>query len=162
MSNKVYVPVIIDEKGERLTRAVFYTIESYKNSYPWHLGLGDISLEFIMLGLSGIIVGPIKDGSLVFFHNPYDFEEMYNSVEKDEKLYISISSIYIPNDLIYVKYMRDDFFRVDIKLFLTLLQYQQNWSYEPLKKFVNGDYLFMSSSEKKAYDEWRHDILNKH
>ncbi len=125
----ITIPVMIDDIKDidniKFTRCTYFSVQCDTPSAGWSLGTSNISLPFIMMGLSGIICRPLEDS--VKFTELTQIERLFEFIESQENLYIDINDIWLPN-FAFQKGMqkRGTVWRVDIKIFTEALRFRDN------------------------------------
>ncbi len=121
------VPVVVDDIKRygkfKMTRCTYFTIECDAPSSNWVLELGKKSIPFLLVGLSGLIIKPIGDGSL--FESSDSIEELFNTIESHPSLYVDINDFWLPNNLFQGAHRRGRVYRVGSKLFRVAYLYRE-------------------------------------
>lgn len=81
------VPIIIDDIKEyeefKMSRCSYFSIECDDLAEGWGLGLSNLNIPFMMIGLQGIITTQINTSGL--FDNASDIENLFNLIEDNDK-----------------------------------------------------------------------------
>ena len=102
VSDKAFdVPVVVDDVKRygklKMARCTYFTIECDAPSSNWVLELGKKSIPFLLIGLSGLIVRPIRGGRL--FESSDSIDELFDTIESHPSLYVDINDLWLPNKL---------------------------------------------------------------
>lgn len=162
MINSMYVPVIVDETYSEFARVTYFVIENDSIGREWYLGLEDSTIPFFMLGLQGIILGSKNYIENNLFMEPNDFEDTFQEIEKNDNLFVSISSLIIPSSVLKKQYSeRGSFLRIPQEVFQLLLTYNDNWNTDVVNGFLlNMKEIQFSEYEGKAFQEWCEKIIS--
>jgi hypothetical protein len=162
--DKMDIPLIVDDvkhyKGFHMTRLSYFTIESDVPLPEWTLELGDAKIPFLMLGLSGIVVGPIHGDR---FTDPDSIDSLFRAVEEDERFYVDLNDIWLPNGCFTnTSPERGQVFRTGLSLFSLALAYRETM--EDADRFTGQtmDYckeLEYSEPETRAFEAWHQDQI---
>ena len=121
------VPVVVDDSKSygkfRITRCTYFTIECDAPSSNWVLELGKKSIPFLLIGLSGLIVRPIRGGRL--FESSDSIDELFDTIESHPSLYVDINDLWLPNKLFQGLPHRGQVYRVGFKLFHVAYLYRE-------------------------------------
>jgi hypothetical protein len=138
------VPVLIDDDGGEasmteapssaifpLVRCVYFAFDAPTPMPGWSLDVGNSTLPFFLLGVTGIIHAAIPDQNAPggIFQNYGDIERTFNAIEQSGLL-IETGRLYLPRPFIQ-SFLRDrslernDALRVRYDLFIDSLQYAQ-------------------------------------
>ena len=115
------IPISVDSVKDietyRMTRCTYFSIESSESAPGWTLSLGNIGIDFFLLGLSGIIMAPPADAPL--FDTPDKIDALFEIIEANDTLYVDVNEIWLPNALFNMKGgpRRGDVFRIGYRLF---------------------------------------------
>lgn len=128
--SNIQIPIVIDDiknyKTFNWIRATYFSIECDTPSPGWQLGIGNATIPFLMIGLSGIIYQP-HDGSDKF-DSPQKIENLFNAIEDFGRVFIDINDIYLPNSYIRVDGpMRGAVFRIPFNAFDSALKYKNGF-----------------------------------
>jgi hypothetical protein len=162
----ISIPITIDDMkqlpGVKLTRCSYFTVECDKPSPDWVLEFGRRSIPFLMTGLSGIIYRPLSRKSL--FVSPKQIENLFNAIEKSNRLNVGTADVWIPNALIKPLLHkcklkpRGITFRVRYRFFLSALEFRTGKL--DLKRFMKlsrktPNAVTFSFKEHIAFTTWR-------
>ena len=116
------VPVAIDSvksiESFQMTRCTCFVIENSVPDPGWRLDLSGVDVNFLMLGLAGVITSPSGDEG--YFDSPEKIDHLYDVIEADEVFFVDVNDIWLPNDLFHRRErqpVRGDVFRVSCELF---------------------------------------------
>jgi hypothetical protein len=128
VSDKTFdVPVVVDDAKNygkfKMTRCTYFTIECDAPSSNWVLELGKKSIPFLLIGLSGLIVRPVRGGRL--FESSDSIDELFDTIESHPSLYVDINDLWLPNKLFQGLPHRGQVYRVGIKLFHVAYLYRE-------------------------------------
>lgn len=163
------IPVITDDvkmhKIFDITRLTYFSIECDVPSPNWTLILGDQSIPFYLLGLSGIIWKPIGESDI--FNSPYLIEQLFNTIEENPSLYVDINDIWLPNFLFSNfdnVHKRGSVYRVKEDLFIRAHNYRENRI--PAKQFQSickelKDGIAFSRDETISFQNWINNQIEK-
>jgi len=113
------VPVFVDSvkrnEGFEMTRCSYFEVSAEDPQPGWRLGLQDGGVEFLLLGMSGIIMSPVGGG---IFQAPDQIDALYEALDR-AGLSIRTGSIFVPNALCPAHQVEfyGSVLRVDIKIF---------------------------------------------
>ncbi len=123
------IPIVVDDTRSRetlqMSRCTYFSIRCDTPSAGWEVRLGDRSIPFLMLGLSGVIYRPSPEEEL--FDDPGKLEFLFKSIEEHPDLYIDISNLWIPTVTFGGgSHKRGMVYRITKKLFDTAYRFTNN------------------------------------
>ena len=111
------IPIVVDTVKDvetyRMTRCTYFSIENSESTEVWTLRAENVDVNFFMMGLSGVITSPPGDDRL--FDTPEKLDSLFEVVERNEELFVDVSDIWLPNELLIktgVKPKRGHVYRV--------------------------------------------------
>jgi hypothetical protein len=125
----ISIPIVIDDtssgKTVKMSRCTYFSIRCDTPSTNWALRLGDHSIPFLMLGLSGVVYRPSPREEL--FDKPSKLEHLFNSIETQPDLYVDINDLWIPNMLFGANdQRRGHIYRIGKDLFIAAYRFTNN------------------------------------
>lgn len=122
------IPVLVDDVKTRddfpFSRCIYFTIECDDRATDWVLRIQSMRIPFLMLGLSGIIYAP--DATQPFFDTPDDIQRVFDTIEREEALYVDVADIWLPNSVLTEEPKRGDVFRLGYGIFTSAYQFRQD------------------------------------
>ncbi|QEH36609.1 hypothetical protein OJF2_51930 [Aquisphaera giovannonii] len=101
---QVTIPIVTDGiprsgPGPRLARCVYFSITADEPNRPWFLGLPNVTIPFLMLGLQGIIFrSPLRQSGL--FVTPDDWNELVTIIEQQDGFSVEFEYFWVPVSLL--------------------------------------------------------------
>lgn len=155
------IPIVVDDIKQLdklpLTRCTYFSVEQQQppeHLVYWHQE--EIDLPVVLLGFSGVIVGPTEDET--HFNSPNDFDKLHEIVERHPEYFVDINEIWFPNSLFASDgHARGSVFRVSGQLFQLAYNFQQELL--TLDAFLDSSLRFVddleySGLETEALASW--------
>jgi len=157
------IPVLIDDVKNygtfKMARCTYFSIECDDPSPDWVLQLGEVEIPFLMLGISGIICGPLgRPGRK--FRNAGSIAKLFTTIEDTEGLFVDTNGIWLPRFLLGPSRRRivGDVYRVVEGLFREAYRYASDRlsqkSFEQLCQEQERGSVYFSEGETAAFSEW--------
>jgi hypothetical protein len=166
-SRPIAVPVVIDDikrmETFQMARCSYFCIQADTPSPDWILDMESISIPFVMLGLSGIIVSPSLKEEL--FKTPDSFDKVFDRIDSHKALYVDTEDIWLPIELFGKQELgRGNVYRVDLSLFQLALLFRTEVISQ--NAFTDGareisDAVQYSATETKALRKWSEGEIEK-
>jgi hypothetical protein len=154
-----WIPIIIDDvknfENFQMTRCIYFSIESDFPTSQWVSEYDGKRLPLYLLELSGIIYKPL--GRNYYFKSVDLINEVFQTIEASDYLYVDTNDIWIPNKL-FSQPKRGLVYRVREDLFLKAYKYRvgQMTSEEFWEAFYSEPHKFLSFSKEEtiAFQKW--------
>ena len=153
------IPLLVDDRKDypnfQMTRLSYFCVECATPSPGWTLVLEQTRVPFLMMGLSGIITGPPERDR---FSSPDDIDAIFARIEADERFYVDINDLWIPNSCFRdSEPQRGDVIRIGLKLFEQALAFRGNSI--SMEVYIGrahdfADLIEPSPEEAEAFSQW--------
>lgn len=158
------IPVMVDDRkdiGEFLmTRVAYFYVEAMEPSPEISIDDRNLCIPLIPLEFSGVLHKP--SGLKEYFETPELIEELFQSVESYNSLYVDSDNIWIPNQLFDKTPERGDIYRVPLGFFIKLYSLCRDDARlsNGLFRFKDKESLIrFSETETIAFAKWVHGIV---
>jgi len=153
------IPVIIDDvkyyEKFKMTRCVYYNVESDLPSPNWVLDHDRKRIPLYIYNLSGIIYKPF--GKKIYFNTSDLIKDYFRKIDKIENIYIDMNDIWLPNKF-FSKYIRGSVYRIKEKLFLKAYMFREGRisleDFLDICDAMSEKMVFYSEEETRAFKEW--------
>ena len=161
------IPVIVDavrtRKDLALVRCNYMSVECDNPQVGWSLGVGGATVPFMMLGMAGIIMGPIGSSR---FDSLESIEDIFATVEDEGDLVVDVDDIWLPKFLfedIGEVPRNGDVYRLESEAFVLAYSFKENrLSVAEYLETCQGLERPLSPSleEQQAFADWHQSLID--
>ena len=119
------IPVLIDDvkTADRFVRCSYFCIQCDEPSPDWMLHVGNLHVQFLLVGLSGIIYEPLAGDR---FRSTQDIDDLFNQIEELPALFVDINHLWLPQSLFRPGTLRRGaLFRIPLPLFQRAFRFRE-------------------------------------
>lgn len=150
------IPVLIETLPRpffSMMRCLYIAIEFDSPRDPWSLGISGQQFPFLMLGLTGVVLAPIRSNR---FDSPVIIDDFIETVE-DAGGMVLFEDIWLPSELFEDDATEGDLYRVGVELFRHAFSFRDGRSNEDKLRFAARELRAQtefSAEETKAFRHW--------
>jgi hypothetical protein len=148
------VPVQVDSvvRGGGVVRCTYFCIDCQLPQPGWSIGLGNQSFPMFLLGVSGILLGPVSGER---FTSPVQIEQLFDVIETVPGFSVEVNDIWIPSWIFRDRPpARGNILRIGTEMFRFAYQQREGWSADnPMWKEFHENWS-VSVEEAEVFQEW--------